>query len=100
MSRCLLRWRAMNLDDRYLIWQLVAVKYAYVVSRFDEAFLRRPLGSLKGLWPSGAFCVLDTNEGSGDFALTDSLWNRRGRLFVSPRLKASLAKSAGPDVEY
>jgi len=90
----------MNLDDRYLIWQLVAVKYAYVVSRFDDAFLRRPPGSLKGIWPEGAFCVLDTNEGSGDFLLPDSLWNRNGRLFVSPRLKTFLAKSALPDVEY
>jgi hypothetical protein len=91
---------AMDLDDRYVIWQLVAMKHAYEVTRFDDAFLKRAPGSLAGIWPAGAFCVLDLSKGFESPVLPDSLMNKERRLLVSPLLKNFLEKAALPNVEY
>jgi hypothetical protein len=90
----------MNLDDHYLIWQLVASKRAYVVHRFDDAFLKRVSGSLTGIWPASAFCVMTAETGVEDPVLPDSLFNTDRRLFISPRLKSFLEKAAVSDIEY
>jgi len=91
---------ALNLDDRYLLWQPVTDKRAYAVSRFDDAFLKKLSGSLAGLWPAGVFCVLNADRGAGGPVLPDSLSYKARRLLVSPRLKAFLAGAAIPDIEY
>jgi hypothetical protein len=90
----------MNLNDRYLIWQPVAVQQAYAVRRFETAFLKRGAGSLSAVWPAGAFCVLDAERRRGDPFLTDSLFNTDHHLLISPRLKKFLERVAGPDIEY
>ncbi len=90
----------MNLDHNYLIWQRVEVKRGYSVIRFDEEILKRSPESLVGLWAAETFCVLDAERATGDPILTDSLWNRGGRLFISPRLKMALEQAAVPFVEY
>jgi len=90
----------LNLDDRYLIWQLVQTRRAYAVIRFDNEFLRGQLGSLAGTWPEAAFCVVDAAKGPGDLLLPDCLWNTDHRLFISSRLKDFLSRQALPDVEF
>jgi len=89
-----------DLHNRYLIWQLVAMKRAYTVTRMDDAFLKRRPGSLEGIWPAGAYAVLEDEPGNEEGWLPDSLWNASKRLIISPRLKSFLERAALPDVEY
>jgi len=91
---------AVNLDDRYLIWQLVAVKRGYAVSWFDDAFLKGVRGSLSGVWPADVSCVLNLDRGYGNPVISDCLMNSGRHLLVSSRLKSFLAGAAGPDIEY
>lgn len=75
-----------------LIWQLVAVKGASAIHRFDE-----PSPSA---WPANAFCVMTREAGVKEAVLTDCLWNAEQRLFVSGRLKNTLEAAGVTEVDY
>lgn len=90
----------LNLDNNYLVWQLVETRYAFALTRFDDGFLKQTPGSLASLWPQGAYGVLEEEPGVSHPFLPDCLFNPQRRLFISPRLKNFLEKLVIADVEY
>jgi hypothetical protein len=83
-----------------LTWELVAVKGASAIHRFDDQMLGNPEAEVGALWSAQAFCVVTREDGVKEVQLTDCLWNAERRLFVSPRLKQSLQTAGVTDVEY
>jgi hypothetical protein len=83
-----------------LIWQLVSVKGALYVHRFDDPNSKKAEKDVAGSWPNNAFCVVHADRGVKDALLTDCLWNPEGRLFISARLKGCLVRVGVTDVEF
>jgi len=90
----------MNVDDRYLVWQLVAGKRTYSVLRWDRDFIKRSSGSLAEIWPAAAFCVLDASPGAGEPLLPDCLLNTEQSLLISSDLKQALVEANVDNVEF